>query len=107
MLRDEHRVAAPRRLPAVVRGLGRREALRDEGIGVPQHGLDALLAQVVRIASLQAELPPKARCGEAAEDVVEVSHPVRKRKQPRLVNGAARARIFSACCCMPSAGGEP
>ena len=61
MLRDENRVAAKRRLLAVVRRGLRREPLVDQFARVPGHFGQALLVQISQLARAEPEAPAKRR----------------------------------------------
>lgn len=75
MLRDEHRVAAHRRLLAVVARLRRRQPLRDEVAGMREHHRQALVPQVGLLARTQAKALAKGRAPQGGEQLVEVPHP--------------------------------
>src|SRR3954454_8503034 len=74
MLRDKHRVVAPRRLPPVVARLGRREALVDEARRLLHHALEAPRPEIRALAAGELELTPERGGAEAAKDLIHVEH---------------------------------
>jgi hypothetical protein len=73
VLGDEDRVAAPWRLPSIVRRLGRSEAPGDEVARVADDDRHSLLREVGGIPGAEAEARAESRAGKGGEDVVEVA----------------------------------
>src|SRR4051812_37993432 len=72
MLRDEDGVALPGRLLAIVGRMRRRQPLRDEVARMVHHGIEALVAQVLRVPGRQFLRRAEARSSQAREQLVEV-----------------------------------
>ena len=85
MLGDEHRVAAERRLFAVIGDDRRRKPLGDEILGVGEHHGQAFAMQVGEFLAPQAKAAAESRFGQGSEEVVQVSHADIIRRQTRLV----------------------
>jgi len=64
VLGDKHRMAAERRLLAIVGNDCRRKAFGDEILCVFQHHGQALATQVIKILATQMEAAPESRFGE-------------------------------------------
>src|SRR4051812_4106053 len=74
VLRDEYGVIAPRRLPAVVARLSRREPLVDEARRLLHHALDPPCFEVRALAAGEPELAAEARRRQPAKDLIDVDH---------------------------------
>ena len=79
VLGAEHRVPAPRRLAPVVQGIGRRQAAREQVVGVLAHRLPPTLCDERAVGRLQVD----ARTESALRNAI----------QP-LVDGRPRLRAF-------------
>lgn len=76
VLRDEDRVAAKWRLPAVIRRTRRREPLRHEGRRVLHHCRSAFRRQVRPLLRAEPEPPPEGGPCQRVEELLEVAHDV-------------------------------
>ena len=74
VLGREHRVTAPRCLPAIVRRIGRRESVRHEILGMQQHRRQAATMKVVPVLGRECLAPPEFAAAERREQVVEIAH---------------------------------
>src|SRR5437763_11512214 len=95
MLRDKNRMTAPRRLPPVVRWLGRRETLRDQVTGVRHDRSEAFRMQVINITSAESLPPAEVRLRERLENIPERPHSPRLYMQNAGPLAQSRVRKFS------------
>src|SRR5437868_2754549 len=65
---------APRRLPAVVFRLGRRQPLIDEFSSLLENAIHAPHLEIGELLSLQAELSAERRCGKTVKHALDVDH---------------------------------
>lgn len=74
VLRDKHRVAAERRLPAIVVRLGRRETLRHKLPGMIGNRFCSLCCQVLMFLCPEGKAAAKAGFTQSGEKKIEVAH---------------------------------
>ena len=74
VLGDEHRMAAKRRLFAVIGDDRRGKALGDEILGVGKHHRQAFAAQVGELLAAQVKAAAKGGFGQSGKNFVQVSH---------------------------------
>src|SRR5207237_3113251 len=74
MLRDEDRMIAPRRLPAVVLRIRGREPLLDEVAPLLHHARKSPRLEVRALFSFEPELAPERGAREAMKRRVEIDH---------------------------------
>lgn len=67
MLGDEYRVAAHRRLPAVVGDFRRRQPLTDKIFGMPADGVEPFLPDVGNVRRLQPEAAAERRTAQTGK----------------------------------------
>lgn len=75
MLSDKDRVPSPRRLLAVIDRRGRREALRDEILGMGHYCRQPAVRQVGAILFTETNAPAESRVPQRFEDGIEIAHP--------------------------------
>lgn len=85
VLRDERRMAAHRRLPAVIGRIGRREAIANEGGGVIQHRVQPAITQIGEILFAKAEAAAKSGTGQGDEQRIKVTHGACHMGLPRYI----------------------
>ena len=100
VLGDEDRVAAKRRLFAVIGDDRRGKALGDEILGVGKHHGQAFAAQVGELLAAQVEAAAKSGFGKRGKYFVQVSHITLEllRKQDAGANGLARFHVAVSLC---------
>ena len=74
MLRHEHRVPAHRRLPPVIRRLGRCEPFGDEIASVGPDYVDSALVEVPAVLETELEARAERRPRKLVEHAVEIAH---------------------------------
>jgi len=76
MLGDEGGVAAHRRLPAVIGGRGRSQALGDELGGMVDYGVEAPLGQIGALFRAEPETRAERRARQCGKEGVEIAHAI-------------------------------
>lgn len=69
VLGDEYRVAAHRRLPAVVGDFRRRQPLADKIFGMPADGIKPFLPDVGNVRRLQPEAAAERRAAQTGKNI--------------------------------------
>lgn len=69
VLGDEYRVAAHRRLPAVVGDFRRRQPLTDKIFGMPADGVEPFLPDIGNVRRLQPEAVAERRTAQTGKNI--------------------------------------
>jgi len=89
VLGDEHRVAAHRRLAAVIQWLCGCEALCDEIPGMIEHCREPALGKIGALLRVQPKAAPEGGGSQSVEDEIEIAHPSNVGLSTRFVSAAS------------------
>lgn len=96
MLGDEDRMAAHRRLLAVIGRLGGREAMADEIAGMGEHWFHSLRGKIISLLCPKLEPASEGRIGKRREDLVQRTWLVHRRSR-RIAGSTSSIRTICAC----------
>src|SRR5579884_3586297 len=92
MLRDEHRVTAPRRLLPIIERCRRSEALPDQVPSVDQDRRETSPFEICPVLVSQPKLASESRCSEPRKDFIEITHPLQMVLSTANASAASRPR---------------